>query len=71
MRNIESAGFVAKRRNMHYDVLGGPIFREREMPRMRELAVSRVDGRGGESEELNAYAALSARTKLARQGLSQ
>lgn len=71
VRNIESAGFVAKRRNMHYDVLGGPIFREREMPRMRELAVSRVDGRGGESEEMKAYAARSARTKLARQGLSQ
>lgn len=71
VRNIESAGLIAKRRNMHYDVLGGPVFREREVPRMRELAVARHDGRGGESEDMKAYAARSARTKLARQGLSQ
>ena len=24
VRNIENAGFVAKRRNMHYDILGDP-----------------------------------------------
>ncbi len=66
VRNIESAGFVAKRRNMHYDVLGDPIFREREMPRMRELAVARSDGRGGETEEMRAYAARSAAGKRAR-----
>ena len=30
VRNIENAGFVAKRRNMHYELLGDPIFRERE-----------------------------------------
>ena len=71
VRNIESAGFTPIRRNMHYERLGGPVFREREVPRMRELAVSRADGRGGESEEMKAYAARSARTKLARQGLSQ
>ena len=71
VRNIESAGFTPMRRNMHYERLGGPVFREREVPRMRELAVSRADGRGGESEEMKAYAARSARTKLARQGLSQ
>ena len=29
VRNIEDAGFVAKRRNMHYEVLGDPMFRER------------------------------------------
>ena len=46
---------------MHYDVLGGPIFREREMPRTLELAVARADGRGGETEEMRAYAARSAR----------
>ena len=71
VRNIDSAGFTPIRRNMHYERLGGPVFREREVPRMRELAVSRADGRGGESEEMKAYAARSARTKLARQGLSQ
>ena len=44
VRNIEDAGFAAKRRNMHYDILGGPIFREREVPRMLELATAREDG---------------------------
>jgi cyclic dehypoxanthinyl futalosine synthase len=66
VRNIESAGFVAKRRNMHYDVLGDPIFREREMPRMLELAVARADGKGGETEEMRQYAARSAAGKRAR-----
>ena len=33
VRNIENAGFVAKRRNMHYEILGDPIFRERDVPR--------------------------------------
>src|SRR5919197_2358809 len=44
VRNIEDAGFVPKRRNMHYDILGDPIFRERSVPRMMELATARVDG---------------------------
>lgn len=60
VRNIENAGFVAKRRNMHYDVLGDPVFRERPVPRLRELAVARRDGRGGESADLRAYAARTA-----------
>jgi cyclic dehypoxanthinyl futalosine synthase len=34
VRNIENAGFTPKRRNMHYEVLGDPIFRERDVPRM-------------------------------------
>src|SRR5439155_20312810 len=55
VRNIENAGFVPKRRNMHYDVLGDPIFREREVPRMRELATARADGRGGEADEVSTY----------------
>src|SRR4026209_1097751 len=57
--NIENAGFAAKRRNMHYDVLGDPIFREREVPRMLELAVARADGRGGEADDLLGYEARS------------
>ena len=44
VRNIEDAGFVPKRRNMHYDIQGDPIFRERDVPRMRHLAVARADG---------------------------
>jgi cyclic dehypoxanthinyl futalosine synthase len=67
VRNIERAGLIAKRRNMHYDVLGGPIFRERDVPRMRELAVARHDGRGGETEEMRQYAARSAAGKRTRQ----
>ena len=42
VRNIESAGFVPMRRNMHYDVLGGPVFRDREVPRMLESWRSRA-----------------------------
>jgi cyclic dehypoxanthinyl futalosine synthase len=59
VRNIENAGFVAKRRNMHYGILGDPIFRERAVPRMHELAVARADGRGGEAADLTGYAARS------------
>ena len=44
VRNIEDAGFAAKRRNMHYEILGDPIFRERDVPRMLELATARADG---------------------------
>lgn len=64
VRNVENAGFAAKRRNMHYEILGEPIFRERDVPRMMELAVARADGRGGEADELRNYAA---RTPAARQ----
>ncbi len=28
--NVEDAGFTPKRRNMHYEILGDPVFRERE-----------------------------------------
>jgi cyclic dehypoxanthinyl futalosine synthase len=64
VRNVENAGFAAKRRNMHYEILGEPVFRERDVPRMMELAVARADGQGGEAEELRNYAA---RTPAARQ----
>ena len=67
VRNIENAGFVAKRRNMHYDVLGDPIFREREVPRMLELAVARADGAGGESTDMQSYEARSAAGRKARE----
>ncbi len=67
VRNIENAGFTAKRRNMHYDVLGEPIFRQREVPRMLELAVARHDGDTGRPAELSNYAARSAAEKRLRQ----
>src|SRR5262252_9998753 len=59
VRNIENAGFSAKRRNMHYEILGDPIFRTRAVPRMLELAVARADGRAGEAEDLRDYEARS------------
>src|SRR5687768_17509293 len=57
--NIEDAGFIAKRRNMHYDLLGDPIFREREIPRMLELSTARADGDTSIPEELRNYPARS------------
>ena len=67
VRNIENAGFAAKRRNMHYDVLGDPIFRERDVPRMLELAVARADGAAGESGDMLGYEARSAAGRKARE----
>jgi hypothetical protein len=51
---------------MHYDILGGPIFRERAVPRMLELAVARADGRTGEAEDLRDYEARSPVARRAR-----
>jgi cyclic dehypoxanthinyl futalosine synthase len=66
VRNIENAGFVPKRRNMHYEILGDPIFRERAVPRMLELAVAREDGDTSRPAEINRYSARSAAEKRAR-----
>jgi cyclic dehypoxanthinyl futalosine synthase len=66
VRNIENAGFVPKRRNMHYEILGDPIFRERAVPRMLELAIARRDGDVSRPPEINRYAARSAAEKKAR-----
>jgi cyclic dehypoxanthinyl futalosine synthase len=66
VRNIENAGFVPKRRNMHYQILGDPIFRERSVPRMLELAVARREGDDSRSPEVVRYAARSAAEKKAR-----
>jgi cyclic dehypoxanthinyl futalosine synthase len=59
VRNIEDAGFAAKRRNMHYEILGDPICREREVPRMLELATARTDGDTSVPDELMNYPARS------------
>jgi cyclic dehypoxanthinyl futalosine synthase len=64
--NIEDAGFVPKRRNMHYEVLGDPIFRERSVPRMLALATARVDGDTSVPEELRNYPARSRSAKEQR-----
>jgi cyclic dehypoxanthinyl futalosine synthase len=67
VRNIESAGLVPKRRNMHYEILGDPIFRQQNVPRMLELAVARSDGRAGEGADLQDYDARSAAGRKARE----
>ncbi len=67
VRNIEDAGFVAKRRTMHYDIVGDPIFRLRDVPRMLELATARAAGDVSVSAELSNYTARSRAGKVARQ----
>ena len=67
VRNVEDAGFIPKRRNMHYEILGDPIFRERDVPRMMHLATARTDGAGGEAPDLKRYPARSRAGKEARQ----
>jgi cyclic dehypoxanthinyl futalosine synthase len=64
--NIEDAGFTAKRRNMHYEILGDPIVRERDVPRMLSLATARVDGDSSVPEELKHYPARSRAGKQLR-----
>ena len=66
VRNVEDAGFVAKRRNMHYDILGDPFFRLRDVPRMLELAKARKDGDASVPVELLNYPARSAAGKRTR-----
>jgi cyclic dehypoxanthinyl futalosine synthase len=66
VRNIEDAGFTAKRRNMHYEILGNPICRERDVPRMLELATARADGDASVPGELVNYPARSRSGKQLR-----
>src|SRR5499427_2232280 len=69
VRNIEDAGFRAKRRSMHYDVLGDPICYERDVPRMLELATAREAGDTHVPQELRFYAARSRAGKKERDEL--
>jgi cyclic dehypoxanthinyl futalosine synthase len=64
--NVEDAGFVPKRRNMHYQILGDPIFRERDVPRMLTLGKARADGDTSVPEELRQYPARSRAGKQSR-----
>jgi cyclic dehypoxanthinyl futalosine synthase len=66
VRNIEDAGFVAKRRNMHYEILGDPIFRAQDVPRMLELATARTEGDHSTPAELRFYPARSRTGKSER-----
>ncbi|MEO8258333.1 MAG: cyclic dehypoxanthinyl futalosine synthase [Acidobacteriota bacterium] len=66
VRNIEDAGFIAKRRDMHYGILGDPIYRQREVPRMLELGTARADGDVTVPQELANYPARSRTGKQLR-----
>jgi cyclic dehypoxanthinyl futalosine synthase len=66
--NVEDAGFVPKRRNMHYEILGDPIFRERDIPRMLSLATARAEGDASVPDELKSYPARSRQGKAQRSG---
>ena len=59
VRNIEDAGFTPRRRNMHYEILGEPIFLQRAVPRMLALATARADGDTHVPDELMNYPARS------------
>src|SRR2546421_5284032 len=69
VRNIEDAGFTAKRRNMHYELLGDPIYLERDVPRMLELATAREEGDTHTPAELRLYPARSRAGKNERDKL--
>jgi cyclic dehypoxanthinyl futalosine synthase len=66
VRNIEDAGYLPKRRNMHYEILGDPMFRARDIPRMLELSTARADGDDSVPEELANYEARSRTGKQLR-----
>jgi len=59
VRNIEDAGFVPKRRNMHYEILGDPFCRAADVPRMLALATAKPPGEAGVPDELLQYPARS------------
>lgn len=66
VRNVEDAGFVPKRRNMHYEILGDPYFREHDVARMLELSTARAAGDTSVPAELVNYPARSAAGKKQR-----
>lgn len=69
VRNVEDAGFTAKRRNMHYGILGDPFFRDHEVQRMLELSTARETGDTSVPAELMNYEARSAAGKKQRSRL--
>jgi cyclic dehypoxanthinyl futalosine synthase len=64
--NVEDAGYTPMRRNMHYELLGEPVFRHQDVPRMLTLAKARVDGDASIPEELKNYPARSRAGKQQR-----
>jgi cyclic dehypoxanthinyl futalosine synthase len=66
VRNVEDAGYAAKRRNMHYEIVGDPFFREHAVPRTLELSTAREAGDSSVPAELVNYPARSAAGKRQR-----
>jgi cyclic dehypoxanthinyl futalosine synthase len=66
VRNVEDAGFAAKRRNMHYEILGDPFFRDHDVERMLALSTAREAGDTSVPAELVNYEARSAAGKKQR-----
>jgi cyclic dehypoxanthinyl futalosine synthase len=66
VNNIVDAGYLPKRRNMHYELLGDPVFLERDVPRMLSLATARTDGDTSVPDELRNYPARSRAGKQLR-----
>ncbi|MGH9159074.1 MAG: radical SAM protein, partial [Vicinamibacteraceae bacterium] len=66
VRNIENIGFVPKRRNMHYDLLGDPLFREQRIPRRRALDTAKTGDDQLIPDELARYPARSRAGRAAR-----
>ena len=64
--NIDDAGFIPRRRNMQYEILGDPIFLERDVPRMLTLGKARADRDSSIPEELRKYPARSQAGKRLR-----
>jgi cyclic dehypoxanthinyl futalosine synthase len=64
--NVEDAGYTPMRRNMHYELLGEPVFRHQDVPRMLSLATARVEGDTSVPEELKNYPARSRAGKQQR-----
>jgi hypothetical protein len=51
---------------MHYELLGDPVFLEKDVPRMLSLATARTDGDTSVPEELKNYPARSRQAKRLR-----
>src|SRR5438093_3071548 len=66
VRNVEDAGLRPTRPHMHYEILGDPIFRDRDVPRMLELATARAAGDTHVPDELADYEARSRAGKQLR-----
>jgi cyclic dehypoxanthinyl futalosine synthase len=71
VRNVEDAGFLPKRRNMHYEILGDPFCRQVTVPRMHTLATAKKPGEAGIPSDLLNYPARTRAGKAAREQVGE